>query len=148
MHGDRLSHHMKAWAKGGQQNANTEEERLIHFQRSWKTSESSLRPSSLPLMLVMYNLSCYKGRTYRIDPHSGYCPWHCSLNTVNHPDSSEHRKARHVNGFHNGSRPGSIAGARTSSVILCQCLLNNGNEHKQMKRARKGDSGDRRSAQR
>lgn len=46
------------------------------------------------LMVMMYNLSCYKGKTYHIEPCSGYWPWRCNFNVVNQNDCSVYCNAR------------------------------------------------------
>lgn len=83
----------------------------------------NLGPSTLPVMLIMYNLSYYKGKTYHIKSCSGYWPRHCNLNTVNHDDCGEHCNVRHgcFNGFSNALGLRHVAGPETrqaSSLFL------------------------------
>lgn len=142
----------KTWQRqdnGTPEKQETEKERLIQYERLWKIWEISAVPLhlTLPLMLMMYNLSCYKGRTYHIELHSGYWSWHCNLNAVNHNDCRAHCNARQTfcfNGFRNALGLWHVAGPRTERafwlfhnlipfvrllgplLLLLPCFLNNG----------------------
>lgn len=67
------------------------------FRKKMETLSGTPLPSyahGILLMLMMYSLLCYRGRTYLIEPHLGYWPQHSHFKAVNQNDCSTYRKAR------------------------------------------------------